>query len=119
MKKHLRDDDIVISMREAVPLSYLGRLDYVWSSEREAKASNLRLRNIDGDGLWELAATNPGRRIWFLTDAFRLYKQQLEGNGFLRTISGCTVYLGADRHTAVYLFSSDSQGQLVCLILES
>jgi Dolichyl-phosphate-mannose-protein mannosyltransferase len=117
MKKHLRDDDIVISMREAVPLSYLGRLDYVWSSEREAKASNLRLRNIDGDGLWELAATNPGRRIWFLTDAFRLYKQQLESNGFLRTISGCAVYLGADRHTAVYLFSSDSQGQLVCLVL--
>jgi enhancing lycopene biosynthesis protein 2 len=33
----------------------------------------------------------------------------------LRVISGCTVYQGADRHTAVYLFSSDKQGQLVCL----
>ena len=119
IRKHLRDDDLLVSMREAVPLSYLGRLDYIWSPEKEAKASNLRLSNIDDDGLRELAATNSGRRIWFLTDAFRLYKQQFESSSFLRVISGCTVYQGADRHTAVYLFSSDSQGQLVCLTLGS
>jgi hypothetical protein len=50
-----------------------------------------------------------------LTDAFRLNKQLVESDTFLRVIAGCTVYMGADRHTAVYLFSSDKQGQLVCL----
>jgi 4-amino-4-deoxy-L-arabinose transferase-like glycosyltransferase len=115
IRKHLRDGDLVISMREAVPLYYVGRLDYIWSPDREGKASNLRLSNIDSDGLRGLAVTNPGRRIWFLTDAFRLNKQLVESDIFLRAIARCTVYRGADRHTAVYLFSSDKQGKLVCL----
>jgi hypothetical protein len=115
IRKHLQDDDLVVSMRETIPLYYVGRLDYVWVPARDDKTSNLRLSHIDTDGLRELAAAHPGRRIWFLTDAFRLNKQRVENNSFLRAIAECTVYRGADRHTAVYLFSFDSQGQLVCL----
>ena len=115
IRKHLRDNDLVVSMRETIPLYYVGRLDYMWGLDSDAKTTNLRLSRINSDGLRELAATNPGRRIWLLTDAFRLNKQLVESDTFLRAIAGCTVYMGADRHTAVYLFSSDKQGQLVCL----
>jgi 4-amino-4-deoxy-L-arabinose transferase-like glycosyltransferase len=115
IRTHLRDDDLVVSMRETIPLYYVGRLNYMWGPDSDAKTTNLRLGRIDSDGLQELAATNPGRRIWFLTDAFRLNKQLLESDTFLRAIARCTVYRGADRHTAVYLFSSDMQGQVVCL----
>jgi 4-amino-4-deoxy-L-arabinose transferase-like glycosyltransferase len=115
IRKHLRGNDLVVSMRATIPFYYVGRLDYIWTSDRDTQTNDLRLSNIDSDGLRHLATTNPGRRIWFLTDAFRLSKRRAESNSFLRAIARCTVYKGADRHTAVYLFSFDSQGQLVCL----
>jgi len=115
IRKHLRDDDLVISMRGATPLYYVGRLNYIWSPDRNVKTNDLRLANIGGNELQELTAAHPNRRIWFLTDAFRLSKQRLENNTFLRAIAACTVYKGADHHTTLYLFSSDNQGQLICL----
>jgi 4-amino-4-deoxy-L-arabinose transferase-like glycosyltransferase len=115
IRKHLRNDDLVVSMRETIPFYYVGRLDYVWVAEAKAQSPGLRVKLVDGRGLQALLTSNPGRRIWFLTDAFRLKSQGLENNSFLRVMAGCTVYRGEDRHTAVYLFSSDSQGQLLCL----
>jgi 4-amino-4-deoxy-L-arabinose transferase-like glycosyltransferase len=115
IRKHLRDNDLVVSMRETIPLYYVGRLDYMWGLDTDAKTSNLRLSYIDSDELLKFAASHPGRRIWFLTDAFRLHKQPLQNNSFLRAIAACTVYRGADHHTSVHLFSSDNHGQLVCL----
>jgi len=119
IRKHLRDNDLVVSMRETIPLYYVGRLDYMWGFDTDAKTTNLRLNYIDSDELRTFAASYPGRRIWFLTDAFRLHRQSLENNSFLRAIAACTIYKGADHHTSVHLFSSDNQGQLVCLKQES
>jgi hypothetical protein len=115
IRRHLRDNDLVVSMRETIPLYYIGRLDYMWVLDKDAKTTNLRLSYIDSDELRKFAASHPGRRIWFLTDAFRLRKQTPENNSFLRAIAACMVYKGADHHTNVHLFSSDNQGQLVCL----
>ena len=114
IRRHLRDNDLVVSMRETIPFYYIGRLDYMWVLDEDAKTTNLRLSYIDSDELRKFAASHPGRRIWFLTDAFRLRKQTPENNSFLRAIAACMVYQGADHHTSVHLFSSDNQGQLVC-----
>jgi hypothetical protein len=87
----------------------------MWSPGRDAKTNDLRLADIGSKELEDLAAAHPSRRIWFLTDAFRLNKQRPENDRFLHAIAGCTVYKGADHLTSVYLFSSDNQRELVCL----
>jgi 4-amino-4-deoxy-L-arabinose transferase-like glycosyltransferase len=112
IRKHLQDDDLVVSMRGAVPLYYIGRLNYIWGSDTGA-TNDLRIANIDSDQLLKLAGDQPSRRIWFLTDAFRLNKRK-EKSGFLHALASCTVYKGADSRTAVYLFSFGRKGKLVC-----
>jgi hypothetical protein len=96
-------------MRSAILFFYIGRIDYVWiGDEKMVSPTPGTLPRINNMELQRLLESDPGRRIWLVTDPFRIEKLKRESKNslvFLNHIAECMVYKGQDGQTAVYLMS--------------
>jgi len=123
MRDRLSEDDLVISMLEAIPFYYIGRMDYLWipkedeNRETEQIGYTGKVPSISTVELQRVLQENTGKTIWLFNDPIPLSKIK-DNKKVLRiidNISQCIVFTGLDRKTTVAYFYPDATGQAVCV----
>jgi len=123
IRDNLLDDEWVVSMVEAIPVYYVGRIDYLWIPKENDNAAirpygfTGKLPRVRFVELQEILKENPGKQFWLLEDPLPTAK--LKNNtdilGFMESISLCRVSTGKGGETTVYHFYTDKTGQAVCV----
>ena len=117
------DDDLVISMLEAIPVYYAGQIDYLWIPKENDDSPIPRygftgkLPRIRFSQLEKLLRENRGKPVWLLEDPIPTAKlnKNFRILEFLETVSRCQVIAGVDGKTFAYHFFPDEAGRPVCI----
>lgn len=123
IKNNRSEGDLVISMLEAIPIYYVGQIDYLWIPTDNDNASMHRygftgkLLRIRFSEFEKLLKENSGTHFWLFEDPIPASKLTVNTSilEFMEAVSLCQVFGGKDEKTVVYHFYPNEVGQPVCI----